>query len=99
MWVGPAFERAGSASRRNDEEVEVLDTTMTLPDGRFLGYTDLGAVSGPLVFYFHGAPSSRLDLAAFDDDFAIWTFVSSARSAGLRHLVTAARPPAGRLAC
>lgn len=49
----------------------MLDTTMTLPDGRVLGYTQLGAASGPLVFYFHGAPSSRLDLAVFDEELAM----------------------------
>jgi pimeloyl-ACP methyl ester carboxylesterase len=48
----------------------VLDTTMTLTDGRSLAFTDLGAESGPLVFYFHGAPSSRLDLVAADDELA-----------------------------
>jgi pimeloyl-ACP methyl ester carboxylesterase len=46
------------------------DTTMTLPDGRVLAYTDLGAPNGPLVMYFHGAPTSRLDLVGFDDTFA-----------------------------
>lgn len=42
------------------------DSTMTLPDHRTLAYTDLGAADGPLVFYFHGAPSSRFDLVAFE---------------------------------
>ena len=48
----------------------MLDTTMTLPDGRVLGYTDLGAQDAPLVIYFHGAPSTRLDLVAYDEAFA-----------------------------
>jgi pimeloyl-ACP methyl ester carboxylesterase len=48
----------------------MLDTTMTLPDGRVLGFSDLGASSGPLVFYFHGAPSSWLDLAVYDEALA-----------------------------
>ena len=42
---------------------------MTLPDGRVLAYTELGASDGPLVIYFHGAPTSRLDLAAYDEVF------------------------------
>jgi pimeloyl-ACP methyl ester carboxylesterase len=46
------------------------DTTMTLPDGRALAYTDLGAPNGAIVMYFHGAPTSRLDLVGFDDTFA-----------------------------
>ena len=48
----------------------MFDTTMTLPDGRVLGFTELGSSSGPLVLYFHGAPSSRLDLTAYDEAFA-----------------------------
>jgi pimeloyl-ACP methyl ester carboxylesterase len=47
----------------------MLDTTMALGDGRVLAYTDLGVADGPLVFYFHGAPSSRLDLVPFDRAF------------------------------
>jgi pimeloyl-ACP methyl ester carboxylesterase len=47
----------------------VLDTVATLPDGRVLAYTDLGASDGPVVFYFHGAPTSRLDLVGHDDAF------------------------------
>lgn len=43
---------------------------MTLPDGRALAYTDLGARSGPLVIHSHGAPSSRLELAIFDEAFS-----------------------------
>ena len=42
---------------------------MTLGDGRRLAYTDLGAGGGPVVVYFHGAPTSRLDLVALDDAF------------------------------
>ena len=45
------------------------DASVTLPDGRTLAYTDLGASSGPVVMYFHGAPTSRLDLAMFEDGF------------------------------
>lgn len=48
----------------------MLDASMSLPDGRVLAYTDLGATGGPVVVYFHGAPSTRLDLRALDDAFA-----------------------------
>jgi pimeloyl-ACP methyl ester carboxylesterase len=47
----------------------VLDATLKLPDGRTLAYADLGAPDGPLVMSFHGAPSSRLETSAWDDDF------------------------------
>jgi pimeloyl-ACP methyl ester carboxylesterase len=46
------------------------EASVVLPDGRTLAYTDLGASSGSVVMYFHGAPSSRLDLAYFEDDLA-----------------------------
>jgi pimeloyl-ACP methyl ester carboxylesterase len=39
------------------------DRSMRLPDGRDLAYTDLGPSRAPVVMYFHGAPSSRLDIA------------------------------------
>jgi pimeloyl-ACP methyl ester carboxylesterase len=51
------------------------DTSMTLPDGRALAYTELGTSDGPLVMYFHGTPSTRLDLVAYDEDlagFGVW---------------------------
>jgi pimeloyl-ACP methyl ester carboxylesterase len=48
----------------------VLDASVTLPDGRMLAYTDVGAPGGPVVMYFHGAPSTRLDLAVFERAFA-----------------------------
>ena len=45
----------------------MLDTTLTLTDGRVLAYAECGAANAPLVMYFHGAPTSRLDLAGLDD--------------------------------
>jgi pimeloyl-ACP methyl ester carboxylesterase len=46
------------------------DASAILSDGRTLAYTDLGASSGPVGMYFHGAPGSRLDLTIFEHDFA-----------------------------
>ncbi|KAI1176753.1 alpha/beta hydrolase fold protein [Nemania sp. FL0916] len=47
-----------------------LDTdssaTVTLPDGRKLGYAQYGLLSGPAIFYVHGLPGSRLEGALFD---------------------------------
>jgi pimeloyl-ACP methyl ester carboxylesterase len=45
------------------------DEVMTLVDGRTLAFTDLGDAGAPVVFYFHGAPTSRLDLVAYEDAF------------------------------
>jgi pimeloyl-ACP methyl ester carboxylesterase len=36
--------------------------TITLPDGRLLGYALYGPANGRPVLYFHGTPSSRLEL-------------------------------------
>jgi pimeloyl-ACP methyl ester carboxylesterase len=41
----------------------VRDEVATLPSGRALAYTDIGADDWPCVFFFHGAPSSRLHMA------------------------------------
>ncbi|GAB3506857.1 alpha/beta hydrolase [Phytohabitans suffuscus] len=43
---------------------------MTLPNGRTLAYTDVGAPGGAPVLYFHGAPTSRLDLVPWDNELA-----------------------------
>jgi pimeloyl-ACP methyl ester carboxylesterase len=48
----------------------MIDASMSFSDGRSLAYTDLGASSSPLVMYFHGAPTSRLDLVPFEDALA-----------------------------
>jgi pimeloyl-ACP methyl ester carboxylesterase len=40
--------------------------TMTLKDGRRLGYAQFGSMSAPPVFYFHGWPGSRLEAGFFD---------------------------------
>ena len=42
--------------------------TITLKDGRSLGYAEYGAPEGKAVFYFHGHPGSRLDWTLFDPD-------------------------------
>jgi pimeloyl-ACP methyl ester carboxylesterase len=47
--------------------MEDRDRTVTLPDGRLLGYAEWGEPSGPPVLYFHGTPASRLDPVCFPD--------------------------------
>jgi pimeloyl-ACP methyl ester carboxylesterase len=46
------------------------DSTLALADGRTLAYTDLGSAAedAPIAVYFHGAPTSRLDLVPTHDE-------------------------------
>jgi len=44
------------------------DGRWRLADGRWLGYRVYGAGFGPPVFYFHGTPGSRLEIALCDGD-------------------------------
>lgn len=46
------------------------DESVTLPDGRTLGYADYGDPAGEPVFFFHGWPSSRFQAAYLDNDAA-----------------------------
>ena len=48
------------------------DSTLTLPNGRTIAYTDVGATDAghPTAVYFHGAPTSRLDRVLFDEELA-----------------------------
>ena len=48
----------------------MVDSSLTVGDGRTVAFTDLGDPDGSPVFYFHGAPTSRLDLVGFDSGFA-----------------------------
>ena len=63
----------------------VIDSSMLLADGRTLAFTDAGAPGGLPVFYFHGAPGGRLDVAWMGDAF---------EKAGVR-VVSADRPGYG----
>jgi pimeloyl-ACP methyl ester carboxylesterase len=42
-------------------------STLQLPDGRTLGYLQVGAPDGPTVFHFHGHGSSRLEALMLAD--------------------------------
>ncbi|MCU0267735.1 MAG: alpha/beta hydrolase [Acidimicrobiales bacterium] len=61
------------------------DTVLATDDGRRLGFVDLGDPDGACVCYCHGAPSCRLALVPFDQDF---------RAQGLR-VLAADRPGYG----
>lgn len=41
--------------------------SLTLPDGRQLGYAQYGSPNGKVVFLLHGLPGSRIEGAFFDD--------------------------------
>jgi pimeloyl-ACP methyl ester carboxylesterase len=45
------------------------DSEIVLPDGRVLAYVEIGEPSWPCLFFFHGAPLSRLHLAYLGDRF------------------------------
>jgi pimeloyl-ACP methyl ester carboxylesterase len=64
-----------------------LTRDITLPDGRRLAYAEFGARDGQPVFYFHGAPSSRLEPLLVGDD--VW------ESHGLR-VIAPDRPGIGQ---
>jgi pimeloyl-ACP methyl ester carboxylesterase len=62
------------------------DSLIDVGGGRQLAYTDIGRPDGVCLFFFHGAPMSRLHLVDLEDDFA---------ARGLR-VVSPDRPGYGR---
>jgi pimeloyl-ACP methyl ester carboxylesterase len=62
------------------------DSRIRVGGGRELAYTDIGAPDGRCVFFFHGAPMSRLHLLPLEEPFA---------AQGLR-VVSPDRPAYGR---
>jgi pimeloyl-ACP methyl ester carboxylesterase len=45
------------------------DAQINVADGRTIAYTDIGETSWPCVFFFHGAPMSRLHLGYLEQRF------------------------------
>lgn len=64
MLCGGLPDSALRAGERNS----CRNGRVRLADGRWLGYRDYGQSAGPLVFYFHGTPGSRLELSLGDDE-------------------------------
>lgn len=64
-----------------------LDQTLRLPDGRQLGFAEVGDPNGRPLLHFHSNPGSRLDFAFGDHDRAL-------RDAGVR-LISPDRPGYG----
>ncbi len=62
------------------------ESQVVVGGGRELAYTDIGYPGGPCVFFFHGAPMSRLHLVPLEEQFA---------AQGLR-VVSPDRPGYGR---
>ena len=49
-------------------ETQRANQSLQLPDGRRLAYAEYGLPEGTPVFYFHGAPSSRLEPMLLSDE-------------------------------
>lgn len=47
----------------------MIDSRITLPDGRQLAYTDIGEPEWPCILFCHGAPITRLHLAYLEAEF------------------------------
>ena len=59
------WARSTPFSTEEIQEIEGTSTTLTLPDGRKLGYAQYVSPTGRTVFYLHGLPGSRIEAAAF----------------------------------
>jgi pimeloyl-ACP methyl ester carboxylesterase len=49
-----------------------MERSIMLADGRTLAFTDVGRSAGLPIFYMHGAPGGRLDVAWMEDAFSAW---------------------------
>lgn len=71
-----------------DNQASLVDNdsaTVTLQDGRLLGYARYGVENGPTIICLHGAPGSRIDFARSD---------TAAKAVGAR-LISVDRPGIG----
>ncbi|KKK13481.1 hypothetical protein P175DRAFT_0503915 [Aspergillus ochraceoroseus IBT 24754] len=55
-----------AATGAKTNNISRLHQTLSLPDGRRLGYAEYGSPTGYPILYFHGFPSSRLEGWAVD---------------------------------
>jgi pimeloyl-ACP methyl ester carboxylesterase len=51
-----------------EKNMLILNQQFRLPDGRQLGYDEYGVPDGRPLFYFHGAPSARVEFSLFGSD-------------------------------
>lgn len=72
-WLfGPSTNSAEPPTIDEDQPCRYLldnstSATLTLPDGRKLGYAEYGSPTGKVILYHHGFPGSRLEGAADHD--------------------------------
>ncbi len=86
LIAGLALAPAAALSRRAIASIPTFPQgRIRVPSGCRLGYAEYGDPAGPLVFYFHGTPGSRLDVGVVNDE---------AVAAGIR-LVALERPGIG----
>lgn len=78
----PTSERQIKCPFPLDDETSA---TITLPDGRALGYAQYGSKDGPAIICLHGLPGSRIDFARSD---------GPAKAAGAR-IIAVDRPGIG----
>lgn len=57
------FAALQSSSKSCDNSIDSTSATLTLSDGRELGYAQYGSLTGRPIFGLHGLPGSRVDFA------------------------------------
>lgn len=69
MSVGCYSTNAGAITEVETEESQIhrYSQTITLPDGRKLGYAEAGSPTGYPLFIFHGFPGSRLEARGLEE--------------------------------
>ncbi|PGH14294.1 hypothetical protein AJ79_03116 [Helicocarpus griseus UAMH5409] len=65
--VSPPAALTGDPPKSRFRLDNATSATLTLPDGRKLGYAQYGSLSGRAILYLHGLPGSRLEAACFDE--------------------------------
>ncbi|RDW58944.1 alpha/beta fold hydrolase [Aspergillus mulundensis] len=65
--VSLSLKNSLATTRRTYATAPQNSQTLSLRDGRTLGYAEYGNPKGFPLLYFHGFPSSRLEGSAFDD--------------------------------
>jgi len=65
-----AEDRGTAMNNEGDGEGVLQDSHVRLPDGRSLAFVEIGDRDGYPVFFFHGAPGSRLNLLPWTSEIA-----------------------------
>jgi alpha/beta hydrolase fold len=67
LFTTPTTSRGPVASPTSLHEEDETSSTLTLPDGRKLGYAQYGSQTGRPVILLHGLACSRFDAAYFHE--------------------------------